>query len=414
MKDFSLLIKPASADCNLRCSYCFYLPKAGLYPEESRHRMSDEVLRELIRGYMATPQAGYSFGWQGGEPTLMGLDFFRKVTSYQQEFGFPGCSVSNGLQTNATLIDEPFAAHLAQYNFLVGVSLDGPPEVHDFYRKYADGSGTHSDVLNGIENLRSQGVDFNILTLVSRANVDRPEEIYNYLKGRGFMHQQYIECVEFGDAGELMPYSTNGREWGEFLCRIFDEWKKEDTRTVSIRLFDSIVYKLVTGESNVCTMGTDCRQYFMVEYNGDIYPCDFYAEPELKLGNISSAGWQEMAESGVYRNFGKRKGQLNEACLNCEFLSLCAGDCVKNRCGRGKNPDGLSALCEGWKQFYSHALPEFKRIASNIRAERQGREQPPQSAPAPRSNEGRKTGRNEPCPCGSGRKYKKCCGSGHS
>ncbi len=413
MKSFTLLIKPASADCNLRCSYCFYLPKAGLYPETATHRMSDETLRNLVRSYMATAQPSYTFGWQGGEPTLMGVDFFRKVTAYQKEFGFPGCSVSNGLQTNGTLIDDEFAAHLAEYKFLVGVSLDGPESIHNRYRRYPDGSGSHPAVLKGIETLRRNAVDFNILTLVSKANVLQPHEVYRYLKELGFMYHQYIECVEFDKSGRLLPYAIDGDEWGDFLCGIFDEWIDGDTRTVSVRLFDSIVYKLVTGGSNVCAMGDDCRQYFMVEYNGDVYPCDFFAETELKLGNVLRTGWKEMAESETYMKFGERKRQLAEECLSCEYLELCAGDCPKNRPGRGSRTQQVSQLCKGWKKFYSHALPEFRRLAEEIRNER--------SRPALSGSDsggaqaaGGKVGRNELCPCGSGKKYKKCCGSGNS
>ncbi len=369
MKSFSLLIKPASADCNLRCRYCFYLPKAGLYPEIKTHRMSDETLRETVRSYMASPQPVYAFGWQGGEPTLMGVEFFRKVTAYQKEFGFPGCSVSNALQTNGTLIDDELATHLADYNFLVGVSLDGPEKIHDRYRRSADGSGTHGAALRGIETLRRNKVDFNILTLVSQANVQSPGEIYRYLKDLGFMHHQYIECVEFDGAGELLPYAVNGEQWGDFLCGIFDEWIDGDTRTVSVRLFDSIVYKLVTGISNVCAMGNNCRQYFMVEFNGDVYPCDFFAETGLKLGNVLQNEWQNMAASETYSRFGMRKQQLSEECLECEFLFFCQGDCPKNRPGRGSIPQQVSRLCSGWKKFYNYALPEFRRLAEDVKSD---------------------------------------------
>ncbi|MFW6152652.1 MAG: anaerobic sulfatase maturase, partial [Verrucomicrobiota bacterium] len=340
---------------------------AGLYPETATHRMSDETLRETVRSYMASPQPVYSFGWQGGEPTLMGVEFFRKVTAYQKKFGFPGCSVSNALQTNGTLIDDELAAHLADYNFLVGVSLDGPEKIHNRYRRSADGSGTHSKALRGIETLRRNKVDFNILTLVSQANVQSPGEIYRYLKGLGFMHHQYIECVEFDRAGELLPYAVNGEQWGDFLCGIFDEWIDGDTRTVSVRLFDSIVYKLVTGISNVCAMGNNCRQYFMVEFNGDVYPCDFFAETGLKLGNVLQNRWQDMADSETYSRFGMRKQQLSEECLECEFLALCQGDCPKNRPGRGSIPQEVSRLCRGWKKFYNHALPEFSRLAEEVK-----------------------------------------------
>ena len=197
MRPFSLLIKPASADCNLRCPYCFYAGKQVLYPSTSPRLMSREGLDRLVSSYMATEQPQYVFGWQGGEPTLLGVGFFREVTALQQRYGRPGAVVSNGLQTNATLIDDALAAHLREYNFLVGVSLDGPAEVHDFYRRDAAGGGSHAAVRAGVARLRQHQVEYNALTLVTPANVGRAAEIFNYLADEGFFYQQYIPCVEF-------------------------------------------------------------------------------------------------------------------------------------------------------------------------------------------------------------------------
>ncbi|MCK4422813.1 MAG: radical SAM protein, partial [Candidatus Omnitrophica bacterium] len=275
-KPFSLLIKPASADCNLNCAYCFYLGHSSLYPRIKVHRMSDQVLEKLISSYLRTNQPQYSFGWQGGEPTLMGLDFFKRVIQLQQKHGHPGANIANGLQTNAIRIDDEFAKHLSKYNFLVGVSLDGPPEIHDYYRKYKDNRGTHADVMRSIDCLKRNNVEFNILTLVNNINVCQPKEVYHYLCDNGFLYHQYIECVEFDPKGRLLPFAVNGEEWGNFLCAIFDEWIKGDTHRVSIRLFDSILVYMVEGLRNVCKMGQNCCQYLAVEYNGDVYPCDFF------------------------------------------------------------------------------------------------------------------------------------------
>ncbi|MCD6351935.1 MAG: radical SAM protein, partial [Armatimonadetes bacterium] len=208
MKPFTLLIKPTSADCNLRCSYCFYLPKAALYPEQPRHRMSPEVAERMIASYLATDQPQYVFGWQGGEPTLMGLDFFRLVTELQMRYGKPGAGVSNGLQTNATLITDDFARHLARYNFLVGVSIDGPAELHDHWRKTAAGKGSHAAVLRGMEALRRQGAEFNALVLVNSVNVSHARDVYHYLRDElGLLFQQYIPCVEFDEHGQPLPWT---------------------------------------------------------------------------------------------------------------------------------------------------------------------------------------------------------------
>ena len=348
MQPFSLLVKPSSADCNLCCEYCFYLERSTLYPESKRHRMPDKVLVQMISSYMKTEQKQYAFGWQGGEPTLMGVDFFRRVTELQQKYGRSGALVANGLQTNATLIDKEFAKHLAKYKFLVGVSLDGSENIHNRYRITADGHESYTDVLRGIEHLKQNNVEFNILTLVTSANVKKAKEVYSFLCDMGFFYHQYIPCVEFDDKGHPMPFSINGEEWGDFLCEIFDEWIREDTRKVSVRLFDSILTLIVDGVYNVCHMGDNCCQYFVVEHNGDIYPCDFFVESNKKLGNIMNDSWEELQNSPKYIEFGRKKALWNEGCNHCEYLKYCSGDCLKHRLYKRDNSKDLSLLCKGW------------------------------------------------------------------
>ncbi|MHC4606705.1 MAG: anaerobic sulfatase maturase [Planctomycetota bacterium] len=348
---FSLLVKPASADCNLRCDYCFYLEKADLYPGTKVHRMSDDVLERMIRTYMATDQPVYTFGWQGGEPTLMGADFFRKVTELQKKWGRPGAVVANGLQTNGVLVDDDLAAHLAEYRFLAGVSLDGPPEMHDRYRRDAAGGGSHDAALRAIEILDRRHVQFNILVLVSRANVGHAREVYRYLRDRGFHHHQYIPCVAPAE------FAVTGEEWGEFLCAVFEEWRGGDVGRVSVRDFDAVIARLAGRPECVCTFGRDCRQYFLVEHNGDVYPCDFFVEPQWKLGNVADASWEAMLESPLYRRFGERKAQWDARCGACAFLDLCAADCPRNR-----TPD-VSRLCAGWMRFFGETREHFARLA---------------------------------------------------
>ena len=410
MRPFSLLVKPASADCNLRCRYCFYLDRAELYPESPRHRMSDAVLERMISSFMSTDQPQYGFGWQGGEPTLMGLDFFKRVVALQQQYGRAGSAVSNGLQTNTTLIDDDWARHLRQYHFLVGVSIDGPAALHDHYRVFVNGRGAHADVMRGLECLKRNGVEYNVLTLVSQANVRHPREVYRYLRDDlGVRYHQYIECVEFDAAGEPMPFAVTGAEWGDFLCGIYDEWVAAgDTHRVSVRLFDSILTQMVDHVPNVCAMGRDCRQYLVVEHNGDIYPCDFYVRADLKLGTIMTDEWEALLESRPYADFGAHKRAWNAKCDHCQYLEFCAGCCPKNRPGEG-HPGSLSALCDGWMQFYRHALPGLRRLAGEVSAARE-RERRAMAAQVAASRGGTPVGRNDPCPCGSGLKYKKCCG----
>lgn len=392
MKPFSLLVKPAGPDCNLGCEYCFYLGKRALYPGTPRHRMAAETLELLVKGYLATEQPQHSFGWQGGEPLLMGEDFFRAVTDLQQKHGRAGAEVANGLQTNGTLLTPGLAGHFARFNFLVGLSLDGPPELHDRFRRNPAGAGSYMDSMRAARLLRDAGTDFNILTLVSAANVREPEKVYAFLCANGFNWHQYIPCVEFGPDGNPLPWSVRGGEWGEFLCRIFDGWRR-DPGQVSVRLFDAVLNMLVDGKRVLCTMERDCRQYFVVEHNGDVYPCDFFVEEEWKLGNIVGNGWPALLESPVYRDFGGRKAAWHGKCASCEFGGLCAGDCQKHR----RAPGEVSWLCEGWKTFYAHALPGFKEMAQEVRASRRG------------ATGTGKPGPNDPCPCGSGRKFKKCC-----
>jgi uncharacterized protein len=310
--------------------------------------MSDATLDRLITGYMATNQQVYSFAWQGGEPTLMGVDFFRRAVQLQTGRAKPGTQIANGLQTNGTLLNDEFAELLAEYKFLVGVSLDGPAKIHDAERYTIDGRGSHRKVMAGIECMRRHEVQFNILTLVNRANVSKPEEIYDYLVDHGFLFHQYVECVEFEQDGTLKPFAITGEAWGTFLCRIFDRWIRKDTRRVSVRLFDTILAKLVDNVCVTCTISENCCQYFVVEHNGDVYPCDFHVRPEWKLGNVMMDDWEKLQQLPLYAEFGKRKTAWNSACSKCEFLSLCNGDCPKNR-GAPDILDStrLSNLCAG-------------------------------------------------------------------
>jgi uncharacterized protein len=328
--------------------------------------MSYTTLVQLIKSYMKTRQPEYIFCWQGGEPTLMGDQFFRKVIKLQLKFGGKHARVMNALQTNATLITETFAKYLSKRNFLVGVSLDGPQSIHDRYRRYKKKIGSHADTMRGIEYLTKYETDFNILTLVSNANVQKGKEIYTYFRDMGFFHHQYIPCVEFDKSGSPLPFTIRAEQWGDFLCEIFDEWIAYDTRRVSVRLFDSMINYLVLKIKTVCQMGEDCRQYFVIEFNGDVYPCDFFVEPGLKLGNIFSASWNQLAQSKRYIDFGKKKSRWHSQCEACSHLAYCAGDCVRHRFHEGKNPSSRSWLCKGLRRFYDHAMPSFLRLAEQL------------------------------------------------
>ncbi len=396
-KPFSLLVKPAGADCNLGCTYCFYLPKRALYPESRVPRMNDEVLDALVRGYMATEQPVYSFGWQGGEPTLMGVEFFRKVTKLQQKYGRPGSSVANGLQTNGTLIDDELARHLADHRFLVGVSIDGPADAHDTYRMQRNGAGTHAQVMAGVDSLRGRGVDVNALVLVSKANVHRARDVYEFLKTQKLFYQQYIPCVEFDASGDLSPFAITGEEWGEFLLELFALWYPSDTRRVSIRHHDALMAFFLDGSRQLCTMGGRCDDYFVVEHTGDVYPCDFFVEPELKLGNVVADDWGALARRPERHKFAVQKAAWAEVCETCPHLPYCSGDCIKHRVHA---PVGTGSwLCPGWKKFYDTSAGTLRSLTETVNRER-GLSGPlwDPSAFDPEA----------PCYCGSNRKAKNC------
>ncbi len=407
---FSLLIKPASADCNLNCTYCFYLDKCSLYPDNKVHRMSLETLEKLVSGYMKTDQPVYSFNWQGGEPTLMGAPFFLKAVELQQKYGKRGIRVLNSVQTNGTMIDDGLASVFKKYNFLLGVSLDGPIHIHNHYRRNRGGEGSYDDVLKGISILTKHRVDFNILTLVNNISVKKGVEVYNFLKDSGFYFHQYIPCVEFDVKGNPMPYSISGTDWGIFLCEVFDQWIKNDIYTVSIRLFDSILNLMVNGYYNLCHMAGNCCQYFVVEHNGDLYPCDFFVEPDRRLGNIADTSWDELISNQSYLQFGGHKNNWNSECSRCKYLNFCSGDCIKHRVSnKSSSNSNISYLCEGWKMFFEHTIPTFENLALNIIKQRQ------QSGSTVAAKNAAlyptfSIGRNDECYCGSRKKFKKCHG----
>jgi uncharacterized protein len=317
--------------------------------------------------------------------------------------------VSNGLQTNATLIDEPFAAHLAEYRFLVGVSLDGPPEIHDVFRRSRGGHGSHEAARRGIEALRRYGAALNALTLVSQSNVRRARQVYRYFVEEGWAYHQYIPCVEHDAVGTPQPFAVGGEEWGRFLCELFDAWYPGDVGRISVRHFDAILDRLSRGGISLCTLGQDCCQYLVVEHNGDLYPCDFFVEAPLRIGNLMSTSWAEALAAPTYRAFGAQKARWHPACNDCPHLEVCAGDCLKHRLvGPTPDPRRLSSLCAGWKLFFRESLPAFRRLAREIQDARLARSAPPPPRP-PGAPRGDKVGRNAPCPCGSGRKAKHCC-----
>jgi len=354
---FSLLFKPVSLDCNLRCSYCFYLPRAS-FLGSCAHRMPLDTLETAIRLYSQSKSAHFRFGWQGGEPTLAGVDFYKHAVAFQKKYIHASTPVTNALQTNGTLLDDNWGKFLSENHFLTGISLDGPQPIHDTNRKTANGLGSYNQVIHGLDILKKYNCQVNVLTLVSATNQHVPVDIYNHLLDLGITYHQYIECVEQDKNGKLAEVAVTPEKWGEFLCRIFDRWYPGDVGHVSIRLFDSIISRLATGIPTCCPMNGDCRNYFVIEHDGSVYPCDFYVYPEHKLGNISENDFKTLQKKKGYIDFGQRKKPQDDTCMTCRWLPLCMGDCCKNRM-----PNGKSHLCAGWKIFYEHTISRFEALA---------------------------------------------------
>ncbi len=369
MKPFSLLIKPVSADCNLNCRYCYYRSpevspgKAFQIP----HRMSSDILQALMRAYMQTPQTIHSMIWHGGEPMLLPSAFYEHAVSLQKRYARQGAHISNSIQTNGVHVSEKLARFMAKYRFLCGVSLDGPAHLHDIYRRTKQNRPTHEKVLAGIHRLTNASVPVNVLVLVSRANVNAPMEIYQYLKACGFNYIQFIPCVEMDANGRCHEYAISGEQWGDFLLSIFNTWFEKDVGRISIRLFESILAKEAHGIAIDCYSGDACNRYLVVEYNGDVYPCDFFVKPQYRLGNILENPFEEILTSERYLRFASEKTNWSDRCASCRFLDLCMGDCPKFRSSLEPSNHPLSLLCSGWQAFFSGTIDRFQWLSEAIR-----------------------------------------------
>jgi uncharacterized protein len=421
---FHVMTKPIGPICNLDCSYCFYLEKERLFPKNERFQMSDEVLETYVRDYLAAqPGSEVTFAWQGGEPTLLGVDFFRRAVALQREHA-DGRAVTNTIQTNATLLDDEWAAFLAEHDFLVGVSIDGPRELHDTYRVDKRGGPTFDKVMRGIELLRKHGVRFNTLTVVNRRNSRHPLEVYHFLKeiGSGFI--QFIPLVERRAGGgtfdfapppqdgasdsPVTEWSVDPDDFGGFLVAIFDEWVRHDVGKTFVGLFDEALAKWAGLEGSMCVFSETCGRAMAMEHNGDLYSCDHYVYPEYKLGNILEQSIKELAGSQRQQRFGSdKRDKLPAYCRRCEVRFACHGECPKHRFMT--TPDGepgLNYLCVGYKRFFTHVDRPMQVMARLWKEQRS----PARIMDLMAGRDAFLTARpNDPCPCGSGKKFKKCC-----
>ncbi|MFO8006113.1 MAG: anaerobic sulfatase maturase [Candidatus Brocadiia bacterium] len=436
--NLGILIKPASHDCNMACDYCYYRPVEHLYPDSAHPRMEPEVFEAVCEQYRALEPAEIKVGWQGGEPTLMGLDFFRRAIEIETRHARSGDCWGNSLQTNGVLLDEEWCRFLAENHFLVGVSVDGPPGMN-VNRKFRNGQPAHQRTMRAIEMLREHGAEYNILVVVSRANVEHPREVFQFLLDNGFHFSQFIPCTEPpGDGapghraaagGQVSDHSISAAEYADFMIALFDAWVENDDPSYYVRRIDNWLHLHFGLPPECCEYREDCSNLVTVEWNGDVYPCDFYVQDQYRMGNVRDKTIEQMLREPAFRQFVRRAEHVPEACRGCEWLELCHGGCFRHREKLGIGRDGVPYLCEAKKRIFGHVFPRLRQIqrepdppglhaflnqiAREVNAQQQsepGRERPPApSRPSPRAAAG--VGRNDPCPCGSGRKYKHCCGA---
>ncbi len=416
---FHIMAKPAGAICNLKCRYCFFLEKEALYPG-SKFRMSDEVLEAYVRQVIESSTIRQpTIAWQGGEPTLMGLEFFRKSIEFEKKYLKPGMTVQNTIQTNGILLDEKWCEFLHQHQFLVGLSLDGPKELHDTYRRDKAGRPVFDKVMHAARLLQQHRVEFNILATVNAANADYPLDVYRFFRDE--VEAQFIQFIPVvqrktgstldTDSSGVTEVSVRPQQYGHFLNAIFDEWVIRDVGSVFINHFDAALAAWVGATPGLCTTAPTCGFAMVLEHNGDLYSCDHFVLPEFLLGNIMQTPMAELAVSEKQLQFGRdKKETLPRQCRECEVLFACNGECPKNRFIHQPGDHPLNYLCPGLKSFFLHIDRPMRIMADLLRRRRSPAEIMSLGATQPQNCEMPKPGRNEPCPCGSGLKFKRCHG----
>jgi len=412
-REFQIFAKPAGALCNLDCQYCYYLEKERLYPESRSFRMPDDLLEEYIVQQIAmAPGSEVLFSWHGGEPTILGLDYFRRIVELQRAHCPAGTHIANSIQTNGVLLTEEWCRFFAAEKFGVGLSLDGPRELHDAYRATKDGRGTHRQVMQSYRLLRRHKIPVDLLCVVHGQNVLRPLEVYHFFKEIGAQYVSFIPLVEPqpDSTGGVSERTVPAEAFGRFLCAIFDEWVRHDMGRLMVQIFEEAARPALGLGHSLCIFRPTCGDVPVVEHNGDFYQCDHFVTPGHKLGNIRETPLAELLESPAQDAFGRAKEvSLPRCCQACDVRTMCNGGCPKDRIiqAPGGEP-GLNYLCAGYRRFFTHCRPYTERMAAHRWAG-----QDPGSLMAElrvEEIEARpKAGRNDPCPCGSGRKFKACC-----
>jgi uncharacterized protein len=373
---FHIMTKPRGAICNLDCQYCYFLSKERLYPD-SAFRMDEDVLENFTRQYIEAQRVPeVTFAWQGGEPTLMGLDFFEKAVEFQEKYTKPGMKISNALQTNGTTLDDDWGKFFKAHDFLIGLSIDGPQQLHDAYRHDKGGKPTFDRVMTGLEILQKHKVDVNALTTVHATNAPHPQDVYRFLRDVAkFQFIQFIPIVErdnatgYQEGSKVTKRSVKARQYGDFLIGVFDEWVRRDVGQIYVQMFDVALGAWLGQPGALCVFAPTCGTALAMEHNGDLFACDHFVEPKHILGNIQETDLLQMVSSEQQIKFGQDKlEKLSNYCLECEVRFACHGGCPKNRFIRTpKGEQGLNYLCQGYKRFFKHIDEPLKMMAFLLR-----------------------------------------------
>ncbi len=411
-REFQVFAKPAGSLCNLDCHYCYYIKKGRLYPKGESFRMPDDILEEYILQHInASPGSVINFSWHGGEPTILGLDYFRKIVDLQRKHQSPNQRITNGIQTNGTLLDEDWCHFLATEGFSIGLSMDGLQEMHDIYRVTKGQNPTHKQAMHGYKLLRQHRIPCSILCVVHSQNAQYPTEVYRFFKELNAQYMEFLPLVEPqpDEATGVSQRTVSAKALGNFLCTIFDEWKSQDIERVKVQIFEEVARTAFGQEHALCIFRKTCGDVPVIEHNGDFFSCDHFVDTEHRLGNIQEIPVGDLLESSAQRAFGQAKfDTLPRYCQTCEVREFCHGGCPKDRILQ--TPDGeagLNYLCEGYKRFFIHCRPFVTELSALWRRQSLERQIPLAQAKVAQASP--KTGRNDPCPCGSGKKYKKCC-----
>jgi len=426
---FNIVVKPNGSICNMDCKYCFYLEKSKLYPGQQNFRMPDDILEKFIKEYIESQDLPtIHLTWQGGEPTLLGIDYFKRIVELQNKYA-DGKNIVNAVQTNAVLLDDKWCEFFNENNFLLGVSIDGPEQLHNKYRYYKNESPSFDDVMRGISFLKKHKVEFNTLTCVQKDNSYHPLEVYNFLKESGSQFMQFIPIVERASIldsqtdlnlvtpesnldAEVTDWSVEPIQYGKFLVAIFDQWVRNDVGNYFVQQFEVALESWMGMRQSLCVFSKTCGFAMALEHNGDLYSCDHFVYSEYKLGNIFQNSLRELVDLPQQYIFGIDKQEsLPLYCRECEFKFACNGECPKHRFIKAPNgEEGLNYLCKGYKYFFKYVDPYMRFMANEIKNNR------PVDSVSFFAEEKEKgfpnfgIDRNDPCFCGSGKKFKKCCG----